>query len=490
MKDMYKFRVVMALFALLFLVGCGNDDSNSSSNNGDEDQLEVEMEVEEEIPPYTQLPVALCGMPSYTLLDPAELGQVVDWEEVSVWDQTAESINNLLASFDMDVLGAMPYGSKLYRFRYTTQDRGKKVEATALLGIPVPDDGETLDEALPTIINTHGTTGFSDPCAPSHPNNELEYPALTALFAALGHVVVAPDYIGMNGFGDSAEVRHGYLVGEQTAIGSLDAVRAGWRLLETQFSGMASVDGRVIPWGGSQGGHAALFVEHIAPYYAPEFEVPAVLALIPPTSLVSLLESSVTGILPGTGLVGISLVTMHLWYGEQVALSEVMTNEDPYYFADNAPTLIFPKEECELDIDVDLENASVDLLFSENLLEKAGNGQLSEMEPWACFYEENSLTDTSVPRLRTTPTLIVTGETDDLVTTSVVRDDVVKLCNDGYRIQYLECAGAGHVEAALWSLPEQVAWLKERLAGTEPEETDVCKVNAPVQCSATPDEER
>ena len=297
MKHALFFLTLLISLVLLGFPGCGSDDSENVTG-GDIDQEETELEQEEEIPPYKDLPVALCDMSDYSLLDPDELGQVLDWEEITIWDQSAETIDNLLASFDMTGLGPMPYGSKLYRFRYTTQDRGVKVEATAMLGLPVSDDESTEVETFPTVLNTHGTTGFSDPCAPSHPDREMEDPALTALFAALGHIVIAPDYIGMNGFGEAASVRHGYLVGEQTAIGSLDAVRAGWRLLQQQFSSYAIHDQRVIPWGGSQGGHAALFCELIAPYYAPEFEIPAVLALIPPTNLIPLLESSVQEVAP------------------------------------------------------------------------------------------------------------------------------------------------------------------------------------------------
>lgn len=44
--------------------------------------------------------------------------------------------------------------------------------------------------------------------------------------ASSGYVVVAPNYISLRAFGDPTGFLHPYLVGQPTAIASLDAVRA------------------------------------------------------------------------------------------------------------------------------------------------------------------------------------------------------------------------------------------------------------------------
>ncbi len=82
--------------------------------------------------------------------------------------------------------------------------------------------------------------------------------------------------------------------------------------------------------------------------------------------------------------------------------------------------------------------------------------------------------------------LVVLSEDDDLVYTPVVRDDFDRLCGLGYRLDYLECADAGHAEGAAWSLPEQVAWLDDRLAGVELDAATVCQRSAPVTCVGQP----
>jgi len=499
------------LLTLLTLGACSSEDAdNPSATDGDVDTSdgditdgdldteepdgddsgeieEVEVEEEEaEVKLYETLPVAHCGMTEYELIDPAELGQIVDYEEITFWDKDSTSLDSLFATAGVDFLDPVPYGTKLFRYRYTTQDKGVKIEATAMLGIPTMENPESRD--FPMVLYTHGTTGFSDPCAPSNPEYFFEGPAIPALMTSLGYVVISPDYIGMNGTGTPATVRHGYLVGEQTAIGSWDAVRAGERLLKEQLGEPVTVQNNVIPWGGSQGGHAAMFSDLFAPYYAPEYDVPAVVAMVVPSNLKPLIEDAVADIRPGTGLLGISLVTMHVWYGRLADLTEVMSDEEPYFFARNAETLIFPEEACEIDIDVDLTNASVDMLFSQNFMEKVANDQWDQLTPWNCFYRENSLLTSSIPRLRNTPTLMVYGEKDDLVVTEPMRIDFADLCADGYQLDYIECAEAGHVDGALWSLPHQITWLQDRLDGKPLDSETSCTVNPAFCCAGSPED--
>jgi hypothetical protein len=88
--------------------------------------------------------------------------------------------------------------------------------------------------------------------------------------------------------------------------------------------------------------------------------------------------------------------------------------------------------------------------------------------------------------LRTPPTLFVTSGNDTLVEVGVERADFPRLCGMGYQLEYLECADAGHSEGAVWSLPEQVAWLKDRLAGKPIAADRLCQVQAPTRCSGQP----
>lgn len=67
------------------------------------------------------------------------------------------------------------------------------------------------------------------------------------------------------------------------------------------------------------------------------------------------------------------------------------------------------------------------------------------------------------------------------VAANVVREDFLNLCDDGYRLEYLECAGASHSEGAVLSLPYQRDWVLARLAGETLEGT--CVQTEPLDCA-------
>lgn len=221
----------------------GSDNETSDDSSGevtlpdtiDEDGHDTN-DTNEDVVPIPEPPHALCDMPAYDLLPPGSLGDLVTFEPIPLLTLDADTINALLDSFGFSAMSPVPYGANTYRYRYTTQDRGQQIEATGLMAFPANKDPFT--DPLPILLYQHGTSGFSDPCAPSADENLLEMGALGPAFSSLGFVVIAPDYIGMTGFGDPATVKHGYLVGEQTAIGAWDAVRGGLELLET-------IEGRV-----------------------------------------------------------------------------------------------------------------------------------------------------------------------------------------------------------------------------------------------------
>ncbi len=433
--------------------------------------------------PRPDMPRAACDMAPYDLVPRAEVGHVVDWEELSMFDLSAAAVDALLASSGYDALSPVPYGCRVFRYRYTTQDRGQVVEATAVLGVPA--NALLPPEPFPYALYLHGTTGYSDPCAPSAmiPDG----PSQPALVAALGFVAVAPDYIGMNGMGEPSTTTHGYLVGEQVAIGSWDALRAGKELLEGPLGLLEAKGGNdVVLWGGSQGGHAALFTELYGPYYAPEFPVVAAVAAVPPSTIPPLVEIGLEAFGPPTIALAAAVTTMRAWYGAPDDLYSVFTNEDPYYLADNAEAYVFVEDECNPGEGLDAD--TVEAIYVQPFIDAVLEGRWDEVEPWTCYFQENSLATSSLAPLRFTPTLMAYAENDDLVVTEPQREDFVQLCKMGYQLEYRECQGAGHSEGALWSLPYQLQWLRDRLAGLEIPPEKLCQVTAPVCCSASPEE--
>ncbi len=117
----------------------------------------------------------------------------------------------------------------------------------------------------------HGTTGIADECAPSLGGPLTVWAANDLLDR--GYVVTATDYEGLGTPG-----RHPYIVGESEARGVIDSVRAARALLG---SDVVSADYAV--WGHSQGGHATMFVLHIADTWAPELHLEGVVAGAPPS---------------------------------------------------------------------------------------------------------------------------------------------------------------------------------------------------------------
>src|SRR5690606_13635294 len=116
------------------------------------------------------------------------------------------------------------------------------------------------------VLYLHGSTGFNDSCTASA---TAETRLLSSLLASYGYVVVAPDYLGLKNGGEPTGFLNPALVGQPTAIASLDALRAALRLAPEE-RGELCASPRFVTVGGSQGGHAALWVDRLAPYYARE----------------------------------------------------------------------------------------------------------------------------------------------------------------------------------------------------------------------------
>ena len=138
-------------------------------------------------PRLPNLPTAGCGSAPYDWLPPEQLGAVVLLEEEEDWSLTAANLDALLGLVDLDALAPSPYGARGARLRYTTQDKGVEVEATAMIAAPDPGPAGPLA----TLLYLHPTTGMDDHCAPS--GRDLTWTAVPLVLASRGFLVVAPD---------------------------------------------------------------------------------------------------------------------------------------------------------------------------------------------------------------------------------------------------------------------------------------------------------
>lgn len=172
----------------------------------------------------------------------------------------------------------LPPGMQGWRILYTTTvDDATPATAVATVFAPL----DLPAGARPVIAWAHGTTGVLEKCMPSLVSSPSDgIPARDQIVAA-GWVVVATDYAFAEPDGP-----HPYLIGEGEARSVLDAVRAARSLRDLML------DERVVVWGHSQGGHAALWTGIVGPRYAPDVPIAGVAAIAPAANVESLVTMS------------------------------------------------------------------------------------------------------------------------------------------------------------------------------------------------------
>jgi alpha-beta hydrolase superfamily lysophospholipase len=173
----------------------------------------------------------------------------------------------------------LPAGICGWRILYATTVNDT-TPATAVATVFAPIDPAT--EPRPVIAWEHGTTGLMQKCMPSLVSAPTRMIPSIDRIAKAGWVVVASDYSFAEKGGP-----HPYLIGEGEARAALDSVRAARQMREL------TLDRRVVLWGYSQGGHAALWSGIVGPRYAPELEIAGVAAIAPTTNIKNILEINV-----------------------------------------------------------------------------------------------------------------------------------------------------------------------------------------------------
>jgi acetyl esterase/lipase len=259
---------------------------------------------------------AKCGAKPYNWIVSNALGDVL--ESSSKASHTPLELN--YAIYDARNKHALKtqriakHGTRSRLVRYQTQDRGTLIDATTLMAYPDDSGAKTF----PIHLVLHGTAGFNDGCAPSGgvADDALGGFAdgtslLLSLFASFGYIAVAPDYIGLKSLGSPTGFLHPYLVAEPTAIASLDAVRAAKKVL----AGSNITPGDVVVMGGSQGGHAAAFVNRYLPHYAPELVIKGSVWDVPPTDIMGQARPALSAWKNATKNLVLLTTTYEAWYG-------------------------------------------------------------------------------------------------------------------------------------------------------------------------------
>ena len=134
----------------------------------------------------------------------------------------------------------------------------------------------------PVIAWEHATTGLLQKCMPSLVSLPTKGIPWCNRIVMAGWVVVATDYSFAEKGGP-----HPYLIGEGEARATLDSVRAAQQMSEL------TLDKRMVVWGYSQGGHAALWTGIVGPRYAPDLEILGVAAIAPAANIKNILAINV-----------------------------------------------------------------------------------------------------------------------------------------------------------------------------------------------------
>jgi hypothetical protein len=173
----------------------------------------------------------------------------------------------------------LPAGMRGWRILYaTTVD--DNTPATAVATVFAPTDPPAGPR--PVIAWEHATTGLLQKCMPSLLSASTKGILWRDRIVMAGWVVVATDY-SFAGKGGP----HPYLIGEGEARAALDSVRAARQMSEL------AIDQRMVVWGYSQGGHAALWTGIVGPRYAPDLEILGVAAIAPPANIRNALAMNV-----------------------------------------------------------------------------------------------------------------------------------------------------------------------------------------------------
>jgi pimeloyl-ACP methyl ester carboxylesterase len=332
----------------------------------------------------------------------------------------------------------LPAGIQGWRILYaTTVDDSTPATAVATVFAPSnPPKGPR-----PVIAWEHGTTGLLQKCMPSL----LSWPSKGILernrIVMAGWVVVATDYSFAEKGGP-----HPYLIGEGEARAALDSVRAAHQLSEL------TLDQRMVVWGYSQGGHAALWAGIVGPRYAPDLEIRGVAAIAPATNIRNIFAMN---------------VEMDKRFGPYLARS----------YSRFYPDITFDQAVRPVALDAARQIVNLcDFLPPEDQ---------EHIEALATTFEGPALATSSNKVLQArleqntparpiqAPVLIAQGLSDVVVPPSVTDAYVEERCAAGQRLEYWTFAGRDHITIILRGTPLEeplIKWTTARFAN-EPQAT-------------------
>lgn len=327
---------------------------------------------------------------------------------------------------------AAPSGAVAWRIRYvSTGLDGKRIQVTG--AVIAPNSSSTN---RPVIGYAHGTLGVAESCAPATRDPKFTY--ITGLQAMIAHgfVVAATDYPGLGSPGP-----HPYLVGISEGRAVLDAVRAARHISSTAASR------RFIPWGYSQGGHAALFAGQLARGYAPELQMTGIAAGAPPTDLYETIKFHIDQ--NRNRLLAAYLLSA--WSSVyRLPLQQVLDTR----------SILAVRLAARSCLGTTLDTV-IAVLHDVHLGSKFLNERMHSDAAWKKQFIENSPGVVSGPAY-----FVAQGLTDTIVPPKDTSAYVKRACKNGNRVAYARFAGMGHIAADADAAKSAVAWIAARFKGS------------------------
>jgi len=334
----------------------------------------------------------------------------------------------------------VPNGAVAWRILYVTTLQGKPALASAV----VMESAAPARVPRPVIDWTHGTTGVASGCAPSASAKPFHWiPALNDLLAK-GWVYVGTDYAGLGTQGP-----HPFLIGPDEAHSSLDAVRAARQLKSAHLAN------RVVVWGHSQGGNAALWTGIEAPRYAPDVNIVGIAAIAPASDLVPLV-AHVRG--PVVNVFLSYILRAYGAYYPDVQAKDYVTTRARLFTGDMATR-------CLLDWRALFAVGEAVLAGSTFFAKDPAQGTLGKR------LRENT-PDGAIPK----PVMIAQGGADPIILPAIQKAFVQRRCAAGQKIEYKLYKGLTHGSIVELGSPlddDLVRWTAERF--DEKEQKDICK---------------
>jgi len=194
---------------------------------------------------------------------------------------------------------------------------------------------------------------------------------------------------------------------------------------------------------------------------------------VPPTDAIGLTQHGATVFGPTTGALAAAIVGGHSWHQFSEPLSDVLADD----VATSLPELML--SDCGAGFPDNVSETNQ--VYQQSFIDAIQEEDWDALGVFGCVLKQATLRLSEIPLVNATPTLVAQGSADDLVFTPVIRDDLPRLCDAGYVIEHFECAGLGHTDAAIASLPFVVGWVFDRLDGLPLVEP--CVIHDAVDCS-------